>query len=181
MSKPTIASLKLRANRIISSEKVTKVELAAFSREVLKLYSVDGCIAIVNNLIANLTPANKKMACRYFPAFVAHEWNAETQEFGKKLTDKQKVGNIKAKADKKLEDPDFNIFSWAFQEPDADKPKKVVNHRANVIKAIEKAIKGGDDGNKLTPEDWASILKEVSVVHPMFKSGLEALVTDEDK
>ena len=176
MSKPTKASIAKRIATIAGAETTLKAQLGVLSRELLTYVVETGDIEMVTRLFNVLTPINKRRALQYFPNFLPWDFDKKTNEFGKKIKNPKTVASKVEKIKKFLDSAENDIFSWGVDN--ADKPKKPVNHRANVLKAVNKAIKG-DENRKLSPEDWASILKEVSIEHPMFKQGLGKLVADD--
>ena len=96
--------------KLAASEKITKELLRSMSRDVLAAHHETGDVVYINGLIAALTPMNKKMSILFFKAFSGHTCNEEGV-FGKK--DKKKYDEAKADSLANLEDPLFNVFSWA--------------------------------------------------------------------
>ena len=97
--------------KLAASEKITKELLRSMSRDVLAAHHETGDVAYINGLIAVLTPMNKKMSVLFFKEFSGHLYSEETNAFGKK--DKKRYDDAKKKSFDHLEDPLFNVFSWA--------------------------------------------------------------------
>ncbi|MDT1790660.1 hypothetical protein, partial [Salmonella enterica] len=112
------AQMKKRVDAFIGTERTSKTELASISRDLLTYVYDDFAaenkcndIPTVNRLIEGLSPANKRVACQFFPQFLGWDWDKENQKFLKKS--KGKTYDKKMEAAKvALEDSDFNMWSW---------------------------------------------------------------------
>lgn len=149
------ATLNNRVNAIIKSEKVTKAELGAFSREYLPYVYANNDIGMVNRLIAGLTPVNKKIAALYFTHFLAWEWTEETKTFGAKLSGK-KLDAKQKDVETFLAEPANNIWTWA--EENTKTEKRVPNYFKDLTRLLERGLKAEGD-EKLTPEMIVTAIK----------------------
>ena len=104
------AAYKANVEKLASSEKITKDLLRSMSRDVLEAHHATGDVAYINGIIAVLSPMNKKVCILFFKEFSGHTCN-EDGVFGKK--DKKKYEEAHKKSFDGLEDPHFNVFSWA--------------------------------------------------------------------
>lgn len=133
-----------RLDAIAAAEKVTRVELAALSRELLAYVPDTHDIDIVNRLIKVLTPVNRKVAILFFAHFLP--WEEEKtpdgthQRFGKMMksenTIKRRLDAIAAF----LKDQDATIWTWG--EKNIEIKKK--DFGANISRAIKKAMEGDE-------------------------------------
>ncbi len=113
------AAYKANVEKLAASEKITKELLRSMSRDVLAAHHETGDIAYINGLVAVLTPMNKKMTVIFFKEFSGHLYSEETKAFGKK--DKKRYEDAKKKTFDRLEDPNFNVFSWADMHVEIEK------------------------------------------------------------
>ena len=104
------AAYKANVEKLASSEKITKDLLRSMSRDVLEAHHATGDVAYINGIIAVLSPMNKKVCILFFKEFSGHTCN-EDGVFGKK--DKKRYDEAHKKSFDGLEDPHFNVFSWA--------------------------------------------------------------------
>lgn len=143
------------------AEKVTKELLRNLSRSVLEAVHVTEDVGYINNLLAVLTPINRKVAVLYFAEFSGFRNDGST--FSKK--DKAKYEEIKAKAITFLEDPMNNIWSWAEREVDIAQKEFDINM---VTKTVERMTKKATDAG----------LSQADVLRAVFKAGFtpEALL-----
>ncbi len=149
-----------RLDAILSAEKVTRVELAALSRELLDYVVATHDIDIVNRLINGLTPMNSKIAIMFFKHFLpwsVEEANEQFSRFGKML-DKPK--QIKRRTDMIVEflsDEDNTIWTWA--EDNVQVEQRNINLVDGFEKALVKAIEGVDtDKTHGEPVDKADLV-----------------------
>lgn len=153
---------KLDITALTKAEKVTKEVLRNLSRSVLEAVQVTEDVSYINNLLAALTPINRKVAILYFMEFSGFRTDGVT--FGKK--DKAKYEEIKAAAITFLEDPMNNIWTWAEREVDiAQKGFDI----GMVTKTMERMTKKATDAG----------LTQADVLRAVFKAGfdVEALLT----
>lgn len=165
-----------RVDSYISTERTSKADLSKLSRDLLTyVYESNDC-PMVNRLIDGLTPANKRVAMQFFPRYLGWDWDKDNQKFGKKS--KTKVYDKKrSEAEKELESPDFNMWSW--YEAKGEKPAKAPKDHK---KAVSNAIKAGltaEDG-KLTVADLATILFANDVSMRDLMKAAEAYATVQD-
>lgn len=160
--KITSAAMKKRVDSFIATERTSKTELSAISRDLLTYVyddfaEVNKCndVTVINRLIDGLSPANKRVAIQFFPKFVGWEWDKDNERFGKKL--KTKVYEKRRDLTKEsLLDEEFNIWSW--YEAKGEKPeKKAKDHKKAVTNAVLAGFKEQGD-NKLTTADVAAAL-----------------------
>lgn len=134
-----------RLDTIANAEKITRVELAALSREALTYVVETHDIDLVNRLIGVLTPMNRKTAILYFSHFLP--WNVEHKDdafsrFGKMMEQSKKVKKrLKSIADF-LSDESNDIWTWA--EANIEVEQRQVNVADMLSSALEKAINGVD-------------------------------------
>ena len=121
------------------AEKITKDLLRDMSRDVLNAVHVTQDSGVINKLIAVLTPVNRKVAILFYKEFSGFNWDDEEVSFGKK--NKKKYEDIKSKALLALEDPHFNIWTWADRNVQIEaKPldlSKITVFAKNAIKKAE--------------------------------------------
>lgn len=141
-----------RIDALKASEKITKAELSAVSREVLMYVPDSDDIDVVNRLINVLTPMNRRVAILFFRHFLpweVEEQNGEFSRFGKKLTKDKAVKRRLVLIEEFLEDEGNNIWTWAATEVQVEyKPK---DFAGNITKAVAMALKGEVKDNGETP------------------------------
>lgn len=125
-----------------ASEKITREHLQSLSRSVLEVIHNPLCgdIAYVNRLLEVLTPVNRKVAVLYFQEFTG--FNCDKGVF----TTKNKKAYVEhaAKAQKFLEDPMNNIWSWAGREIDVEKKEFDLDRLKKMTETlVKKADKAG--------------------------------------
>lgn len=173
-----------RIESIAAAEKITKKELALISREILEFIMLEGSqnVAIVNRLIAVLSPMNTKVACLFFPEFLPWKFDAKLRCFGKKMQGDKKLAEYSAKAVAFLEDESNNIWTWA--ESNIKVEKKV-----DYLKNITKNIKGAMESDDIAQADIIQAVIdggiEINAVIAMLRAmpadgALVAAVTPED-
>lgn len=155
MSKYTIESLIARINTIRESERVSKAELSIFSREALSFVIETKDVRVVNMLLgvddnskAILSPANRRVANRFFKDFIpfTSEGDVDGQLTFIKLKPKA-FDKYVAKVQAFLATPDNDIWTW--QKDNIQMEPKPVDYVSKLTKATEKALKEGH----LTPVD----------------------------
>lgn len=144
---------------IRNSEQITKRELRALSRTVLEATHATGDILFVNNLVAVLTPVNKKVANLYFKEFTGFTFDEATMRFTKKS--KKRYEQAALSSVEFLADPLNNIWSWAERNVEVEKKDFDLEQ---VTKAFQTFVKKAMKEN-LTQKD---VLKAV------LKAGVEA-------
>lgn len=182
--KITKSAIEKRVNAFIGTERTSKLELSKLSRDLLT-YVYDDFAAenkcndtpMINRLIDGLTPANKRVACQFFPKFLGWDWDKENQKFLKKS--KGKVYDKKlAEAKQALEDPDFNMWSW--YEAKGVKPEKApVDHKKKLGNALKAGLNAEGDA-KLSISDIATVLFAQGVSMRNLMKAAEAYATIQD-
>lgn len=124
--------------KLVDAEKITKAILRELSRTTLEALHVTEDIGYVNQVVAALTPVNKKVAILFYTEFTG--FREEKGIFTKK--DKKAYDDKKAMCVEWLEDPNNNIWSWA--EKEVDIAPKDFDIKA-VTKTMERMLKKGDD------------------------------------
>lgn len=129
---------------LAKAEKLTRETLRDMSRDLLSMVQATEDITYVNRVIDVLTPMNAKTAVLFFTEFTGFTYNVEEKTFGKK--NKKKYEEIVAKTLAKLEDPHFNMWTWAEKELDvAKKPFKLEDITKFAERAVKKAAEEGID------------------------------------
>lgn len=148
--KTTIEIINARIEKIAASERVTKVELSAISRELLAYVVDTGDIVPVNKLLNVLTPMNKQTAILFFTHFIAFKFDQDSACF---------TGKNKKQWDKSIEIIDAflaieenDIWSWAAENVKVE--KKPVDFAKNISKWVGKAL--NDEENPLDPAEVLS-------------------------
>ena len=151
------ASYKTNIEKLSASEKITKDLLRSMSREVLEAHHVTGDVAYINGLIAVLSPMNRKMCILFYKEFSGHFCNEEGV-FGKK--DKKRYDDARKKSFDALEDPHFNVFSWAERNVDVErKPFTLGKLQQQMGSLVKKA-----EENKISHAD---------IIRTLFANGVE--------
>lgn len=150
------AAYKANVKKLAASEKVTKELLRSMSRDVLEAHHATGDVAYINGIIAVLSPMNKKMAVLFYKEFSGHLY--EEGVFGKK--DKKNYDEAHKKSFDGLEDPLFNVFSWAGPNIDMERKPftlgKLQQQMSSIVKKAEQ--------NKISHAD---------IIRAMFANGIE--------
>lgn len=169
-----------RLDAIASAEKITRVELAALSREALTYVTETHDIDLINRLIGVLTPVNRKVSILYFRHFLPWEVEennkGEFERFGKML---KKDKAVKRKMDLIAEwlAEEGNTI-WVWQNDNVDLTKKK-DFAGTIKKAVEKALKG-DEKSGTEPLSRHEIMMAVMLGGFTMDDMLEAL-TDADE
>lgn len=134
------------------AEKLTRELVKDMSRDVLNALYVTEDSGKLNQFIAVLSPVNRKVAILFYREFSGFKWDEDEASFGKK--DKKGYDKAKGKGVRELEDPHFNLWTWADKNVDIQKkPLKL----ADVTKFIEKTLKrAGEEGI-----DQADVIKAI--------------------
>lgn len=135
------AGFEARVTALAGAEKLTKESLRDLSRDLLHATFETEDIGYVNRTIDVLTPINRKVAVMFFSEFCGFFYEAtELLRFTKK--DKKRYTDVKEKALKALDDPHFNMWTWAERNIElAPKPfdlKKVTQFAENALKKAKK-------------------------------------------
>lgn len=137
-----------RLEAIMAAEKITRVELAALSREILIYVPESNDIDIVNRLHVVLTPMNAQLVVLYFTHFLPWEVEKDNDgkfsRFGKKMSGEKKVNKRLDLIKAWLADENNNLWSWAKDNVDMTKKKDFVGM---IQKALEKALKGDEEND----------------------------------
>ena len=150
-------SYKANVEKLAASEKITKELLRSLSRDVLTAHHVTGDVAYINGIIAVLSPMNKKVCILFYKEFSGHLCN-EDGTFGKK--DKKKYEEARKKSFDQLEDPLFNVFSWAERNVEIEKkPFTLGKLQQQVATLVKKA-----EENKISHAD---------IIRALFANGVE--------
>ena len=148
---------KANIEKLASSEKITKELLRAMSRDVLEAHHATGDVAYINGLLAVLSPMNRKMAVLFYKEFSGHLCNEEGT-FGKK--DKKKYDAAHKASFDALEDPHFNVFSWAERNVEVErKPFTLGKLQQQMCSLVKKA-----EENKISHAD---------IIRALFANGIE--------
>lgn len=133
-------SFQERVASLAASEKVSKELLRALSRDVLEAHHATGDVKYINELLSACSSLNRKVCVLYFKEFSGHLYSEETNAFGKK--DKKRYDDAKKKSFDRLEDPNFNVFSWADMHVEIEKKPftigKMQQQMGSLIKKAEK-------------------------------------------
>ena len=143
--------------KLAASEKITKELLRGLSRDVLEAHHATGDVAYINGIIAVLSPMNRKMCILFYKEFSGHLCNEEGV-FGKK--DKKRYDEAHKKSFDGLEDPHFNVFSWAERNVEVErKPFTLGKLQQQMGSLVKKA-----EENKISHAD---------IIRAMFANGIE--------
>lgn len=139
-----------------SSEKTTKEQLSVLSRTVLEASIETGDVAYMNAIMAVLAPVNRKVAHAFFAEFSGFSIKDGVATGKSKKTWDQCV--IKAK--EALEDPHFNIWTWAERNIEVEKKEFSLDQ-------VTKAFEG------FTKKAMNNGLNQADVIKAVLKSGVE--------
>ena len=156
------AKLASNIDELTKAEKITKAIVRELSREILEAFHITEDVAYINAIIGALTPVNKRVAILFFTEFSG--FRVDGGVFTKK--DKSKYQKAKDAALAALEDPNFNLWSWAEKEVDIEPKAFDINM---VTKQVERMTKKATDAG----------LTQADVLRAVFKAGfdMEALLT----
>lgn len=150
-------SYKANVEKLAASEKISKDLLRSLSREVLEAHHATGDVMYINGIIAVLSPMNRKMCILFFKEFSGHTCNEEGV-FGKK--DKKRYADAHKKSFDGLEDPHFNVFSWADRNIEVErKPFTLGKLQQQMGSLVKKA-----EENKISHAD---------IIRALFANGVE--------
>jgi hypothetical protein len=105
------AAFTVAVTALAVSEKATKDILRICSRDVLEAHHATENIQYCNDLIAVLSPINRKTAVLFFQEFSGFHYETASMRFTKK--DKKSYEQKYAASSDRLKDPHFNLWSWA--------------------------------------------------------------------
>ena len=152
------AAYKANVEKLAASEKITKDLLRSMSRDVLEAHHATGDVAYINGIIAVLSPMNRKMCILFYKEFSGHLYSEEAKAFGKK--DKKRYDDVKKKSFDRLEDPNFNVFSWAERNVEVErKPFTLGKLQQQMGSLVKKA-----EENKISHAD---------IIRALFANGVE--------
>ena len=151
------AAYKAKVEKLAANERITKELLRGLSRDVLQAHHVTGDVAYINGIIAVLSPMNKKVTILFFKEFSGHTCN-EDGVFGKK--DKKRYDDAKKKSFDRLEDPNFNVFSWADMHVEIEKKPFTIGKMQQQMGSLVKKA----EENKISHAD---------IIRAMFANGIE--------
>lgn len=147
---------------LAAAEKVTKAVLSSMSRDLLLALhapeadgSPRGDVTFINQLLAVLTPVNKRAAIAFFKEFSGFHFDARNPKTGEGTDlftkkDRKAYAEAEKRAADRLEDPHFNIWTWADQHLKIEKKYDI----KSLTKAVEKALDQTDG-------DQVAVLKAV--------------------
>lgn len=133
------ASFDKTLKALDKAEKFTKDTLRDLSRDLISVTHETQDIGFVNRTIQVLTPMNRRTAIIFFKAFSGFKWNDDEQSFTKK--DKAGFDAVVKTAAVEMEDPHFNIWTWAEKNVEVEAKKFSLD---DVKKFAERAIKKGE-------------------------------------
>lgn len=168
-------------SKLGESERVTKDAMRSLSRDVLEYVMVDGGNGkasedsqVINQLLAVLTPVNKKVAMAFFQHFAAFNFNADDGTFGKK--DKQQWARKVEKVEEFLKNADNDIWVWADRNIEvAPKPMdfaKLNQAMGQLIKKADKANLGHGNivramlANGISPDELLEVIQAMADEQP---------------
>lgn len=135
-----------RIEALAASEKVTKAELSALSRELLEYICVEKSddIGMVNRLMNVLTPMNKRTAGLFFSHFLPFKLESTAGIFGKKIKGDRHIKSKYDNAVSFLENKDNDIWTWAAQNVKVE--QKPVDFAKKIAGDVSKALADEDNG-----------------------------------
>lgn len=135
-----VASFNKSLKALKASEKTTKEQLSVLSRTVLEASIETGDVAYINAIMNVLTPVNRKVSAAFFQEFSGFTFK-EGMATGKS---KKQWDKCVIAAKEALEDPHFNIWTWAERNIEVEKKEFSLDQ---VTKAFEgftkKAVNNG--------------------------------------
>lgn len=141
-----------RIDKLGKAEASVRAELNVLSRGVLEAVHATEQIGYVNQLLAVLTPVNRKAAVVFFKHFAGFHYDDTSRLFTKKSKKRYEQAHKDAIAF--LEDPNNNMFSWAERHIEVE--QKPFNHVAFLkaqhkafVRAVQQARDNGIDQKEL--------------------------------
>ena len=147
-----------RVASLAASEKVSKELLRSLSRDVLEAHHATGDVKYINELLNACSPVNRKVCVLFFKEFSGHLYSEETKAFGKK--DKKRYDDAKKKSLDRLEDPNFNVFSWADMHVEIEKKPFTIGKMQQQMGSIVKKA----EENKIS---------HAEIIRALFANGIE--------
>lgn len=136
------ASIMSRISEIGNAEKVTKVQLAVLSRELLLYVPDSQDIQVVNKLIEVLTPMNKRVAFLFFANFLPWEVERDNDKkpirFGKKSKGPKTIASKAESVKTFLSEESNSIWTWSSDNVEV----KQKDLRTAVGRAVKQALNG---------------------------------------
>lgn len=179
-------SFNITIKALAESERITKDALRSLSRECLMLLHYEsknqGDISPVNKIISVVTPMNRKTFILFMQEFSGFRFDEKLGEFSKK--DKQLYEEKCKKACNMLDDPHFNLWTWAELHVNVEKKKfkldtigrdivkalseedeegNAVYTKADILKAVI-AAKDKEGNSMITMDDFIDFLQAMDVV-----------------
>lgn len=152
------AAFKKDVARLGRNEKIVRTLIAELSRSVLIAHHQTEDVGYVNRVIGAMSPMNRKVAILFFKEFSGFNWSDEEACFLKK--NKKGYEKAKSAAHAALDDPHFNLWTWADRNVDVEKKPleldKVKKYIAGVLKKAE------DEG-----------ISQSAVLESIFSAGFE--------
>lgn len=164
MKNVTKASLDKRINAFAGSEKTTKEQFGEFSREVLMYVYKTGDINMVNRALEVLSPVHKRIAYKFFPTFLAWEFNKDSSKpkrFGKKLQKEAQVKSRQTKAEEFSQNESNTIWTW--QEKNVEVTKKPTDWGKRLGDTLKKGTSDDAGEKRLTTLSVATALMESDI------------------
>ncbi len=161
--------IEARIEAILGAEKITRVELAELSRELLMYVPDTQDIDMVNRLVGVLTPVNRRAAIHFFSAFLP--WEAEKDKqgnfirFGKRMQGDRKVAKREASMKEFLADKGNNIWTWS--DANLQVELKPIDFGGQITRAVKSAI----EGNKKREQPG---IDKLAILQAVFAGGLTA-------
>ena len=166
-----------RLEAIAAAEKITRVELAALSREALIYVPDTDDIDLVNRLLGVLTPMNRRVAILFFSHFIPHEVEKDPDgnfsRFGKKLKGDKKYAAKLALIKEFLADESNTIWTWSDENIELKKKDLF----GPIGKAINKALAGDEktDTPALSPIEVVNAIFGSDLTMDQMLAGIEAM------
>lgn len=154
-----VSGFDKRVKALAKAESLTKDTLRDLSRELLQITQETEDIGYVNRVVAALTPMNHKTAVLFFKEFSGFNFSEDERAFSKK--NKKHYDEICSVAVKQLDDPHFNMWTWAEKHLDVQ-PK--VFKLEDVTKFAKNAIKKASDAG----------VSKADVLKAFIEGGIEA-------
>ena len=133
-----LAAFDKKLKTLDKAEKVTKEIVKEMSRDLLHITYENQDIGFINRFINALTPMNRKTAILFFKEFSGFTWNKDEVSFITK--DKKNWEKTVAKGTEALEDPHFNLWTWAEKNVEVEvKPLDLSKITVFVQNALKKA------------------------------------------
>lgn len=141
-----------RIGKLGKAEATVRSEINVLSRTVLEAVHATEQIGYVNQLLAALTPVNRKAAVVFFKHFTGFHYDDMSRLFTKKS--KKRYEKAHKDAIEFLTDPNNNMFSWAerhieVEQKPFDQLSFLKSQHQSFVKAIQKARDNGIDQREL--------------------------------